>query len=108
MKKKIILMASVLLLSTICLEAVAQKKNDYVPEKGFWQLISNKHDKKTVTVQFYNEDKVLMYEETLHARLNVNRKKTRRELCEALSEAYKSWSFNHARPEATNLIAKRM
>ncbi|MFL5742195.1 MAG: hypothetical protein ACJ75B_18370 [Flavisolibacter sp.] len=107
MKQQIISLVCAALFSTICMQTKAQKRADYVPEKGFWEIISNKHDKNLVTVQFYNEEKVMMYQETLHSKLNVNRKKIRHQLYDALNEAYQTWTLTHNSPVATNLIAKR-
>ena len=37
----------------------------YIPAEGFWILVSNKHVKHATTVQFYNDDKTLIYEEKI-------------------------------------------
>jgi len=107
MKKNII--TAVFLCSFIfcTAQSFAQKKQNYIPEKGHWQLVSNIHNKKTVTVQFYEEGGTLIYEETLtNTRMNPDRKKVRRRLYLALQDAYQQWSLN--RQVTTNdLIAKR-
>lgn len=97
-----------LALTLLCsFQMLAQKKQNYIPEKGHWQLVSNIHDKKTVTVQFYEEGGTMIYEETLkHARMNPSRTKVRRQLYFALQDAYKQWSLNR-QVTATDLIAKR-
>src|SRR4051812_43625406 len=86
----------------------AQKKTDYIPEKGHWQLVSNIHEKKVITVQFYSAEGDLMYEETVtNRKLNVNRKEVRRQLYYALQEAYEAWAATHVQVQTKDLIAKR-
>jgi hypothetical protein len=107
MKKNLITIAAVLLFIFICTNTFAQKKNDYVSEKGHWQLVSNVHDKKTVTVQFYTVDGTKIYEETLyHTKLNADRKKVRRQLYLALEDACTQWA-SHTQISSNDLIAKR-
>jgi hypothetical protein len=107
MKKNLIaafIVSLFIFLNTAC---SAQKKSSYIPEKGYWVLVSNKHDKKNVTVQFYTNDNTMIYEETLHnTRLNANRKKLRMQLCAALTEAYDQWAA-HVQVRSNDLIAKR-
>ena len=106
MKHKIIF-PTILILFLSGYGAFAQQKNE--PEvKGFWQLVSNISDKKTVTVQFYTSEGQLMYQETLHnVKLKAERKKVQRKLNEALKETYQAWTMNH-NFEATDLVAKIM
>jgi hypothetical protein len=106
MKKNIIALLVALFYLTFSSPLSAQKQK-YVPEKGHWQLVSNIHDKKTVTVQFYTDQGIKMYEETVsNTRMNVARKKVRRQLYYALKEAYSEWTKN-ALVSSTHLIAKR-
>jgi hypothetical protein len=107
--KKIYLPAILLIfvLSFAGLSSSAQKKTNYIPQQGYWQLVSNVHNKGVVTVQFYSEDNELMYQETVNNRMNVNRRKVRRQLYLALQEAYGVYAATHAMPVAKDLIAKR-
>ena len=109
MKKNII--ATIILfafVSLFSLQVSAQKK-DYIPEKGYWVLVSNTHQKKIVTVQFYSDDHKLMYQETLqNAGLNVERKKVRRQLYSALKETYQIWAATNTVPSAKDIIARRI
>ena len=84
-----------------------QQKTKYIPEKGHWQLVSNIKDPRTVTVQFYNEEGVMIYEETLYkVKMNPDRKKVRRHLYYALQEAYTEWVAK-SKVQSNNLVAKR-
>src|SRR5881275_2610294 len=88
-------------------QGFAQKKQNYIPERGHWQLVSNIHDKKTVTVQFYEDGGAMIYEETLkNTKMNADRKKIRRQLYFALKDAYQQWTLNR-QVTSTDLIAKR-
>jgi hypothetical protein len=107
MKKNLIITLGLLFFIFAGTVAFAQKKNNYVSENGHWQLVSNIHDKKTVTVQFYAADGTKIYEETMHnTRLNTDRKKVRRQLYLALEDAYAQWA-SHTQISSNNLIAKR-
>ena len=107
MKKKFLATAFFGLVLFCSLQSFAQKKQNYIPEKGYWQLVTNIHDKKTVTVQFYEEGGAMIYKETLtNARMNPSHKKVRRQLYYALKDAYQQWTLNR-QITATDLIAKR-
>ena len=107
MKKILATTVLTCLVTIISISCSAQKQKSWVPEKGHWMLVSNVHDKKTVTVQFYNDDNTLIYEEQLtNTKLNPNRKKVRRQLCLALDEAYNKWAAN-VQIGSNDLIAKR-
>ena len=109
MKKSIIPMTIFSLLISLCsLQSSAQKKIKYIPDKGFWVLISNIHQKKVITVQFYNDENNLMYQETVtNVKLDINRRKVRHKLYNALNEAYQIWEVTHAVCQAKYLVAKR-
>src|SRR5689334_25296574 len=106
MKKNFLTTAFLSLVLIFSLQSFAQKKQNYIPEKGHWLLVSNIHDKKTVTVQFYEDGGSMIYEETLKQRMNPSRQKVRRQLYFALQDAYKQWTLNR-QVTATDLIAKR-
>src|SRR3982751_1091980 len=78
MKRILLITVLTSVMAILSISCFAQNKLSWVPEKGHWMLVSNIHNKKTITVQFYNEDNALIYEETLNnVRLNPNRKKVR-------------------------------
>ena len=107
MKRILLITVLTSVMAILSISCFAQNKLSWVPEKGHWMLVSNIHNKKTITVQFYNEDNALIYEETLNnVRLNPNRKKVRRQLCLALDEAYNKWAAN-VQIASNDLIAKR-
>lgn len=110
MKKNILATIILFALATFSgLQLAAQKIKNDDTVKGHWQLVSNIHQKKVVTVQFYTDDNTLMYQETLsNVRLNIERKKVQRKLNDALKESYQIWATTHAEPQAKDLIAKRI
>jgi|SRR5215213_6576310 len=95
------------LLMLVIAPCFAQKKPGDISSRGHWQLVSNIHDKKTITVQFYTDQNNMIYEEKLtNARMNTKRRKIRRQLNLALEEAYNQWTAN-MHVASINLIAKR-
>ena len=65
----------------------------YLPEYGFWQLVNEKHQKRVTTVQFYTEDKELMYQEKVKGvRFNMKKTRTSRWLKEGLDKARVVWA----------------
>ena len=109
MKKSIIPAIIFSLLISLCsLKSSAQKKIKYNPDKGFWVLISNVHQKKVVTVQFYSNENKLIYQEMVtNVKLDINRRKVRHKLYRALNEAYRIWEVTHTVCQAKYLVAKR-
>jgi len=96
MKRKLnlrhLLFLFVLLMPALAVHAQA-KLND-LPEKGFYVLISNKDSVNATTVQFYNDEEQLIYEEKVHGKkLNLSRKKVRLSLNSCLSKALLAWNY---------------
>jgi hypothetical protein len=107
MKKNLIALTILTLFLFLSHSVFAQEKQNYIPEKGYWQLVSNLKDKKTVTVRFYNDQNEMIYEETLsNTKMNPDRKKVRRQLYYALQDAYGQWAVAQ-KITGNNLIAKR-
>ena len=83
----------------LSLEANCQSQKrfkKYIPAEGSWELVSNTHVKHVTTVQFYNNDKILVYEETvMHVKFNLNRAKTLRWLKEGLDKALVAFNQTH-------------
>lgn len=91
MKKFPVFICSIFFLSIISRSGYAQKKNP-LPEKGFWQLVSNTNEKKNTLVQFYDNSSNLIYEERVTGvRMNIKRKKTLLHLKVALEKAMAVW-----------------
>ena len=89
-------------------QALGQKKNKTV-ENGFWQIVSNVQQPRLMTIQFYTNERQLIYEEILtNVRLKISKKSVRRKLDGTLREAYEFWIVNQARPAANDLLAKRL
>lgn len=108
--KKLTLTAAVTgaLLLAAATGAQAQKKEE-VQSRGSWQLVSNVTNPRSTTVQFYNTEGVLMYEERIEGRrLNPARRKVCCRLDNALAVAYHSWTGEKTNTmEAKNLLARR-
>jgi hypothetical protein len=72
----------------------AQSRPNDLPEKGFYVLINNKDSVNATTVQFYNDEQQLIYEEKVSGKkLNLDRKKVRRSLNSCLSKALLAWNY---------------
>ena len=68
----------------------------YIPAEGFWILVSNTQVKHATTVQFYNNDKFLVYEEkVVNVNFKLNRAKTLRWLKEGLDKALVAFNQTH-------------
>lgn len=92
MKKYSKMIVAMFALSIISNSIYSQKKS-YVPEKGFWVLVSNVHNQKITTVQFYTNDRNLIYEEKVTGvKFKLNRRKTLLYLKEGLGKAITAWN----------------
>jgi len=80
--------------------ALAQSPN------GYWIIESNVHVKDLTIVRFYNNANEQIYEEKLNnVALNIQRKKTVKQLNAALDKAMESWIATHKMPKEKNLVA---
>jgi hypothetical protein len=92
----------ILLLSTWIApgKASAQVRADWMPEEGFWQVVSTANTKQpndtpTVLVQFFGFHEQLIYEERLDARdVNPHKRRTRLLLNECLRAALSASAKN--------------
>lgn len=92
MKKYLLVISVIFFLSLFSATTFAQKKS-YVPEKGYWVLVSNVHEKNNTTVRFYDDGSNLMYEEKVTGvKLNINRRKTLKHLKSALEKTMLAWN----------------
>jgi len=88
----ILLIATFGLLS-LSLSADAQSRSACVPKNGYWVLVSNVNVKNVTTVQFYNEENQLMYEEVVRDhKVNINSLKTLRCLKKGLDTVLVAWN----------------
>ena len=79
---------------------------DWISDKGYWVVESNKHTPKDAIVYFYNNDNLLVYKEEIRGqKLKLTRKKTLYRLKAALEEAI---SNNSTRASNRQLIAKHL
>ena len=74
--------------------AFAQKTIDNIPEHGFWVIVSNINVKKQATVQFFNDGKLLIYEEEITGRKLKLNNKTRYCLKQGLDKALAGYNSN--------------
>jgi hypothetical protein len=75
-------------------ETRAQSRQRYLPDSGFYVLINNKNNMNETTVQFYNDDRQLIYQEIIYKKkLNLSRKKVLRCLNQCLTKAMLAWNY---------------
>lgn len=95
MKKIITVLAVAVFTLTSTIAATAQRPSPgakWISERGYWVVEGNRHQPRQNTIRFYNNDDVLVYQETLvDTRLHINRKKTRIALKQALDAAVVAW-----------------
>jgi hypothetical protein len=99
------------ILLSFALSSKAQTKLNTTPEKetGFWVIESNKHSPKNSIVYFYNEDKELVYKESITGkRININRKKTRKQLNGVLEQCLLSWKKERTIKENQQWLAANL
>ena len=97
--KKIFVPAFIMLIACFMLltsHVNAQSKSDE-SKKGFWVVVTNKHVKREATIQFYNDEKELIYEEKITGKkLKLGKKKTIRCLEEGLDKALAAYRNDKA------------
>jgi hypothetical protein len=77
-----------LLLSLSTTAQTNKKACNWLSEKGFWVVESNRQTPENSTVYFYNNDRLLVYKEEIrNQKLNLNKKKTLYRLKAALEQA---------------------
>jgi hypothetical protein len=87
----------------------AQIKEDWIPENGFWEIITNKAVKKVATVQFYDLDRRLIYEERLTGiAIDVRKTTTCRALNRSLQAALLTWKEKKQVQKDKGLVAEMM
>jgi hypothetical protein len=107
-KFKLILATIAIMVATLATPArsSAQIKEDWIPENGFWEIITNKGVKKQAHVQLYDLDKHLIYEEFLTGIIiDVRKRQTCRALNKSLQAALLAWNENKQPIKDKGLIA---
>ena len=82
-------MKTMMLTALILISAVCSQAQTKVPTHGFWVVESNINQPRVQTIRFYSDDKKLVYEETINAKLNLKREKVQlalNQLCNKLQE----------------------
>ena len=93
-----------LLLLVTALQAYSQKKEG-MPSEGFWVIENHVNAPKASTVYFYTSSHVLIYKETINGkRLNVNRKKTVRQLNSVLMQSLLAWNRDQVLRQDLQLV----
>jgi hypothetical protein len=74
----------------------------------YWVVVSNVKTPKESVVYFYTTNHQVMYKESIEGRkMNINRKKVRTRLNEALAEVTTAWNKDWQAKENQYLVAKR-
>jgi hypothetical protein len=107
--KQLFKLAFFALLFASSLSVNAQIKNSEKDSKGFWVVESNIHTPKHCIVYFYNEEKELIYKESVTGkRININRKKVCRELNTVLEQSLLSWEKEKVLKENQQWLAAKL
>jgi len=90
---------AIVVFTFIASSAFAQKEKNaaapWVSDKGYWVVESNVKTPQQHTLRFYTNDDVLMYTETLSGvKLNLNKKKVKMQLKQALETSAIAWQQN--------------
>ena len=97
------------LLHTIVSAQASGKAPKWLSGKGFWNMESNIKSPRTCTIYFYNNSNELVYKETITGkRININRKKIRKDLEAVLVQAVTAWEKKNVYRENEALVAQRL
>jgi hypothetical protein len=94
---KTIMLTALILISAVCSQAQIKTPATH----GFWVVESNANQPKVQIIRFYTDDAKLIYEETINAKLNLKREKTKL----ALNELSNKLNEGKDSPENKKLIA---
>jgi hypothetical protein len=87
--------------------AAVQAQNRQAPtiaREGFW-VVEWMPKNRSCIVRFYNDQRQLVYEETMDRRLNIVRRQTRQNLSVALDQAMYVWNATHKVPTERQWVA---
>lgn len=89
------LLLCIAIMQLAAIPANAQRRTKYIPTDGFWQLVNTPAEKEVTTVQFYNNNRKLVYEEKITGvSFNLKKIKTLRWLKKGLEKALVAWNAN--------------
>ncbi len=95
----------VVLITVAAIPAHAQiKKAPVVAREGSWVVEWTPKSRQCI-VRFYNDQKQLIYEETLNRSLNIARRQTKQNLNVALEQAMYVWNATHKTPTDRQWVA---
>ena len=107
MKPLLILIAFFFCFSLV--KAQSAKTPKWVPDKGFWVVVSNQKTPKNATVYFYNNDKELIYKELVTGkRINIKRPKICMRLKAVLEQSLVSWEKEKIMKENQQWVASKL
>ena len=87
----------------------SSKMPKWLSNKGFWILETQRSTPKNSIVYFYNNEQVLINKETINnKRINVARKKVRKQLEAVLEQALASWQKEKVEKENDHWVASRL
>jgi hypothetical protein len=88
-----------------CLKAQGRRVGP-VPEKGFWEVVSNIATPKEATVQFYDLERHLIYQErVVGVKLDLSSRRTCRRLNRSLQVALLAWEEHKQLMKDKGLVA---
>lgn len=83
------------------------KKADWVSEKGYWVAEGNVNSPKSHTIYFYNNNRVLVYQEKLEGvKLHFKKRKTMLKMKEALEASINTWDSSKTVASNQHIVAK--
>jgi len=114
MKKYFKLLFLTLTVSLFSLASLAQEEEQtqdiqapkWISDRGYWQVESNVKTPKVAIIYFYNNDRVLVYKETIDGiRMNLKKKRILMCLKTVLEQTVTAWEQKHAAGEDKDLLA---
>jgi hypothetical protein len=100
MKQKLIHGIAITVLSFLSCYACSQEQTptpDWVSDKGYWVIETNKHTPLDHILWFYNNENTLVYKETLHGvRLNPDKRRVKMKLKKAVEAVIIVWEKKNA------------
>lgn len=80
------------------------RQEPVIAREGFW-VVEWSPKSRSCIVRFYNEQRQLIYEETINRRLNIARRQTKQNLSVALDQAMYVWNATHKVPTERQWVA---
>ncbi|MBN8878845.1 MAG: hypothetical protein E6Q24_08815 [Chitinophagaceae bacterium] len=99
------LFTAALLLAFFIAPAQENSIPKWVSEKGYWVVEGNVHTPLNNIIRFYNNDDALVYTESLKGvKLNINKRKVKMKLKQALEAAIIAWESKKGKMEELALV----